>query len=61
MKQNKTVGIVLLVLAALAILGSIGNGTLASLGDQNIGFLIGYFGAFAALVVIGILKLVGKK
>ena len=61
MKQNKTVGIILLVLAALTMFGSIANGTFATLGDQNIGFLVGFFGAFAALVIIGILKIVGKK
>ena len=61
MKQNKTLGIILLVLFGMALLGSIVNGTFANLGNQNIGYYIGFFGGMGALLVIGILKLVGKK
>ena len=61
MKRNKTLGIILLVLFAFAVLGGFANGTFANLGDQNIGYYIGFFGGMGALLVFGILNLVGKK
>ncbi len=61
MKQNKKVGIILLVLFAMAVLGGAVNGTFANLGGQNIGYYIGLFGGMGALLVIGLLKLFGKK
>lgn len=61
MKKNKTVGIICLVLFAMAVFGGIVNGSLAELGDQNIGQIIGYVGAMGALLVIGIMKLFGKE
>ena len=61
MKKNKTLGIILLVLFGMSIFGSIANGTFANLGNQNIGFYIGFFGAMGALLVFGILNLIGKK
>ncbi len=60
MKKNKTLGIILLVLFALSIVGGIANGTFANLGNENIGFYIGYFGAMAALLIFGI-KNITKK
>ena len=53
--------IVLLVLFAMAVLGGIANGTFADLGNQNIGYYIGFFGGLGALLVLGILNLKGKK
>ena len=60
-KRNKTLGIILLVLLAMGVLGCIENGTFANLGNQNIGFYIGFFGSMGALLVLGILNLTGKK
>ena len=59
-KGNKALGIILLVVFALAILGSITNGTFANLGNQNIGYYIGFFGALGALLIFGILNLTKK-
>lgn len=61
MKKNKTLGIILLVLFGMALLGGIANGSFSNLGNQNIGYCIGFFGGMAALLVFGILNLVGKK
>lgn len=61
MKQNKKVGIILLVLFAAAVLGGMANGSFENLADENIAFCIGYVGGLAALLVIGLLKLFGKK
>ena len=61
MKKNKIIGIVLLVLFAMAVLGGIANGTFANLGNENIGFYIGFFGGMAALLIFGILNLVKKN
>jgi len=61
MKQNKKLGIILLVLAALSIFGGIINGTFDRFESENILTIIGFIGAFIALVVFGLLKLFGKK
>lgn len=45
----------------MAVLGGAVNGTFANLGGQNIGYYIGLFGGMGALLVIGLLKLLGKK
>ena len=61
MKKNKTLGIILLVLFGLAILGGIGNGDFANFGGKHIGYYVGYFSVMGALLVFGILNLIGKK
>ena len=61
MKQNKKVGIILLVLAALAIMGGFANGTFSNFSDENIMTIIGFVAAFVVLVVIGLMKIFGKK
>ena len=61
MKQNKVLGIILLVLFAAAVYGGIVNGSYENLGNQNIGYCIGFLGAQAALLIFGLGKLFGKK
>jgi len=61
MKQNKKLGIILLVLFVMVLLGSAANGTFSNLGDQNIGYYLGFFGGAGALLVLGLLNLFGKK
>ena len=61
MKQNKTLGIVLLVLAGMALLGGFVNGTFSNLSGQNPGYYVGLFGGLGALVVVGLMCLFGKK
>lgn len=58
-KKNKKLGIILLVIAGLALLGSLANGTLASMGEENIFTAIGFLGALVAVIVFGILNLTG--
>jgi hypothetical protein len=59
MKKNKTLGIVLLVLAGMGILGTVANGT--DLSGKNPGYYIGFFGGMGALIVIGLMNLFGKE
>ena len=49
--KKKTWGIILIVLAAMGILGSLANGSLLSMGGFT---LVGFFAAFAALLYFGI-------
>ena len=50
--SKRTWGIILLVLAAVAVVGSIANGTFES--EKNLGVYIGYFAGFGALIFFGI-------
>ena len=59
--MKKIIGIILLVFAVLAIIGSFANGSFASLGDHNIFYLIGYFAGFAALIIGGIALIKSSK
>ncbi len=61
MKKNKTLGIILLVLFAAAVLGGFANDSFSNLGNKNIGFYIGFFGGMGALLVVGLMKLFGKE
>ena len=61
MKKNKTWGIVLLVLAGVALLGTFANGTFSDMGNQNPGFYVGFFSGFALLIFFGLKFLFGKK
>lgn len=61
MKKNKKAGIILLVLLALMIVGGIANGTFEDLGNKNIGYYIGFFGAMGGMLVIGLMNLFGKE
>ena len=56
MGRRKIFGIVLLVLFAMAIVGSIANGSLANIADENIYYMIGFFGGLGALLVFGLIN-----
>lgn len=61
MKQNKKLGITLIVLAFAAILGGFANGTFENFENENIMTVIGFVAVFVILLVVGLMKIYGKK
>jgi len=52
--KKKVIGTILIVLAIAVVVQQIATGEIEEKLQENIGFLIGYFGALAAMVIGGI-------
>lgn len=58
--KNRTLGIILLSVLALAVLGGIANGSYSDLGEKNLGYIIIFVALHAALLVVGVLNIIKK-
>lgn len=58
--KNRTLGIILLSVLALAVVGSIANGNYSDLGNKNLGYIIIFVALHVALLVVGVLNIIKK-